>query len=71
MQFFVLNTSIVFIHSLSEWSFGLSYVFEATFRAVNDVNQIASFACDLVFGRKIFTDKILFAKKSLYVVQFF
>ena len=47
---FVLNTSEVFMPSLSEWSFGFSNVLETTLRAVNDVNQVAQFAADLVYG---------------------
>ena len=35
-----MNTSVVFIHTLSNWSFGLSYILEATFSAINNVYYI-------------------------------
>ena len=43
VKLFVYYTSEIFIHPLSKGSFGLSYVLEATFRTVNDVNQITEF----------------------------
>ena len=36
-----LNTSVVFIHPLSDGSFCLSSILIATFSALNDVNNIA------------------------------
>ena len=33
-----LDTAVVFIHPISNWSFGLSSILEATLVAINDVN---------------------------------
>ena len=44
-----LNTAVVFIHSVSNRPFGLSYVLESTLVAIYYVNYIGEFACELVF----------------------
>ena len=49
MQIMILNTSKVFIHSLSAWSFGFPNILESTLRAVNNVNQVVEFTSDLIF----------------------
>ena len=70
MQLFILNTPTVFIHSLFERSFGFSYVLETTFRAVNDINQIAKFACDLMFWRRFLHTKLFLLKKLFMLSNF-
>ena len=40
-----LNTSMMFIHSLSDRPFGLSNVLETTFIAINYIYDIAQFTC--------------------------
>ena len=42
-----LDTAVVFIHPISNWSFGFSSIL-VTLVAINDVNYIS----DLVFGRE-------------------
>ena len=36
----MLNTSVVFIHSLHDWSFSFSNILEATLIAIDNVNNI-------------------------------
>ena len=55
-----MNTPEVFIHSLSQWSFGLSYILETTFGTVDEIDQITQFTCNLIFRWDIFALEISF-----------
>ena len=60
----------MFIHSLSQRSFGLPYVLEATFRTVNEVNQIIEFTSNLIFWWEIFALESSFGGETGDRVQF-
>ena len=61
MKFNVLNTPEMFIHSLSQWSFGFPYILEATFRTIT---------CNLIFWWEIFALESYFLGKTGDRVQF-
>ena len=60
----------MFIHSLSEWPFGLPYVMVSRCRTVNDVDQITEFICNLCFKWEVLALKFFWAQ-AFYLVHFF
>ena len=64
-----MNTPEVFIHSLSQWSFGLSYILETTFGTIDEIDQITQFTCNLIFRWEIFA--LLLVEKLLIESIFF
>ena len=54
----------MFIHPLSKGYFGLSYVLEATFRTVNDVNQITEFTSNFTFWCEILAIELLLGAEA-------
>ena len=61
----------MFIHPLAKGSFCLSYILKATFRTVNDVNQITEFTNNFTFWWEILTRKLLLSIKASNAVYFF
>ena len=66
----ILNTSVVFMHSLSEWSFGVHYILESTFRAVINVDQITEFTSNPCFEREVLAMTKFLTKETFYFVPF-
>ena len=67
---FVFSTLLkMYIHPLSKGSFGLSYILEATFRTVNDVDQITEFTSNFTSWWEILAVGLLLSAESSDTVQ--
>ena len=71
MKSLVLNTSEMFIHSLSQWSLVFTNVVEATLRAIDKINQITDFTSNLTFWWKVLHMNVLRLKKLVTESIFF
>ena len=60
----------MFIHPLSKGFFCLAYVMEATFRVVNDVDQITEFTSNFTSWWEILAIELLLSAKASDAVYF-
>ena len=65
-----LDTSMVFIHSVSEGYLGFTNVLVATFFTIYDVNQVSKFTGNFVFNWHVFAFKHLIRVKASNLINF-